>query len=178
MSASANPPEEDHVLFLRAVAGTVPLGPDRYVHLAPPAPRPRPRPRYADEQDSGPVGLHDRLEGGEEPTYLRDSMPRTVLRDLRRGRWVVENEIDLHGLNRDQARAALWEFLAQCQNADERCIRIIHGKGTSSPGQVALLKILVRNWLMQRDDVLAYCPARPHDGGDGALVALLRARRR
>ncbi|HRE18352.1 MAG TPA: DNA mismatch repair protein MutS, partial [Rhodocyclaceae bacterium] len=58
-----------------------------------------------DESLTGPIGLQDRLEGGDEPNYLRPSLAQSVLRDLRRGRWVIQDEIDLHGYNREEARA-------------------------------------------------------------------------
>ena len=32
----------------------------------------------------------------------------------------------------------------------------------------------LRGWLIQRQEVLAFCPARPFDGGDGAVLVLLR----
>ena len=81
-------------------------------------PAPRPLQHLADERAAlheslhGPITLQDRLEGGDEPSYLRSGLARSVLRDLRRGRWVIQEEIDLHGLNRDQARALLAGFLA------------------------------------------------------------------
>ncbi|MFM6978904.1 MAG: Smr/MutS family protein, partial [Methylophilaceae bacterium] len=33
----------------------------------------------------------------------------------------------------------------------------------------------LRNWLIQRDEVLAYAQAKPHDGGSGAVIVLIRA---
>ena len=32
----------------------------------------------------------------------------------------------------------------------------------------------ILRWLVQRDEVLAFCQARPNDGGAGALLVLLR----
>jgi len=56
-----------------------------------------------------------------------------------------------------------------------RCVRIVHGKGLGSPGREPVLKGLVRGWLMQRAEVLAYCQARATEGGAGALVTLLKS---
>ena len=66
---------------------------------------------------------------------------------------------------------ALHDALAQ----GKRCIRVIHGKGHGSPGKVSILKQLSRGWLAQREEILAFCQAGPHDGGGGALLVLLRA---
>jgi len=179
----ATPPsEEDIAAFRAAVADAEPLKFPNRVHLGRPPPPPRPLQHLADQQAvlhealHGPIGLQDRLEGGDEPTYLRSGLAQSVLRDLRRGRWVVQAEIDLHGMNREEARLALAHFLAEARHHDIRCVRIVHGKGLRSPGKQSILRQLVRNWLVQKNEILAYCQARPQDGGEGALIALLRSR--
>lgn len=174
-------PPEDIALFRAAVADTKPLKPlNRAEHKKLP-PLVQARQSLADKNDAlqesprGRIGLQDRLEDEDEPSYLRPGMANRTLRDLRRGRWVTEDEIDLHGLTRDQARYLFSAFIAQALQEDIRCIRIVHGKGLGSPGKQAVLRQLVRGWLMQMDEVLAYCQARPQDGGEGAVVALLRS---
>ena len=97
------------------------------------------------------------------------------MRDLRRGRWVVQDEIDLHGLNRDEARQMLDTFLLDSLYQGKRCLRVVPGKGLRSPQKTSILRQLVRGWLMQRNEVLAYCQAKPQDGGEGALLVLLRS---
>ena len=42
------------------------------------------------------------------------------------------------------------------------------------PNREPVLKGLSQGWLMQRQEILAFCQARPHDGGEGALLILLR----
>ncbi|MFN3885179.1 MAG: Smr/MutS family protein [Rhodocyclaceae bacterium] len=113
------------------------------------------------------------LEGGDEPTYLKPGMSPKLLKDLRRGRWVTQAELDLHGMNREEARHQVALFLAECLARRQRCVRIIHGKGLGSPGRIPILKQLVLGWLAQRKEVLAYCQARSSEGGAGALVVLL-----
>ncbi len=125
------------------------------------------------ESQSTPFSLEDRLDGGDESAFLRSGLPRRVLTDLRRGRWVVQRELDLHSMNRDEARHAVAEFLARSLEHGIRCVRVIHGKGNGSPGRMPVLKHLLRGWLIQRSEILAFCQARPHDGGDGALLILL-----
>ena len=53
-------------------------------------------------------------------------------------------------------------------------LRIIHGKGLRSRNRMPVLKRKLGHWLMVRDEVLAFCEARPTDGGSGAVVVLLR----
>lgn len=86
---------------------------------------------------------------------------------------MIEAGIDLHGLNRHEAREQLSAFLAHSLKAGKRCVRIIHGRGFGSPNRQSVLRILVRNWLAQRKETLAYCQAPSHDGGEGAMWVLL-----
>ena len=69
----------------------------------------------------------------------------------------------------------LVEFLNRCRHRGVRCVRIIHGKGLRSKNREPVLKLKVANWLMQREEVLAFCQARRSDGGGGAVVVLLKA---
>jgi DNA-nicking Smr family endonuclease len=166
--------------FHAAMSGVQPLPPPNLVLHGTRPPPPRPLQHLADERAAlheslhGHIGLQDRLEGGDEPHYLRAGLAQTVLRDLRRGRWVTQDEIDLHGLNRDEARHLLATFLAECLHHGKRCVRVVHGKGLGSPQKLSILRQLVRGWLAQRQEVLAYCQAKPADGGEGALIVLLR----
>jgi DNA-nicking Smr family endonuclease len=90
---------------------------------------------------------------------------------------VVQDALDLHGATRDEARLLLADFLAESLRRGLRCVRVVHGKGLGSPGREPVLKGLVKNWLMQRAEVLAYCQARAAEGGAGALVLLLKSSR-
>lgn len=176
-SATLDPVQAE---FRAAMAGVQPLPSPNLVEHGKRPPPPRPLQHLADEQAAlheslhGYIGLQDRLEGGDEPHYLRTGLAQNVLRDLRRGRLVIQDEIDLHGLNRDEARHLLAGFLAECLHHGKRCVRVVHGKGLGSPQKTSILRQLVRGWLAQRQEVLAYCQAKPPDGGEGALIVLLR----
>lgn len=180
MGGPKQPPPDLH-LFREAVADAVPLRGDNRARIETPRPRPTPRQRQTDERAvlaeslAAGIAVEDRLDVGDEPQYLRPGLDRQLLRDLRRGRWVIEAELDLHGATRDDARLWLAEFIHDCRLHDRRVARIIHGRGLRSPGKVGILRTLVRGWLTQKDEVLAYCQAKPQDGGEGALLVLLRA---
>jgi DNA-nicking Smr family endonuclease len=111
-----------------------------------------------------------------EQTFLRRGLGRDILVKLRRGHWVVQAVIDLHGMTTTEAHDALGDFLLDARNRGVRCVRVIHGKGLTSPNREPVLKGKVRRWLAQWDDVLAYCEAVRHAGGSGAVVVLLRGR--
>ncbi|MCL2656879.1 MAG: Smr/MutS family protein [Betaproteobacteria bacterium] len=182
LDAAPNP-NDPSALFRHAIGPAAVLKTKTRIELTRPAPPPQPLQRKADNEEvlresvETPLSFQDRLDIGDEAVFLRPGLPRRVLTDLRRGRWIVQAELDLHGLTRDKARNSLSQFLSLRLVRGERCVRIIHGKGNGSPGRVGVLKQLSRNWLTQREEILAFCQARPHDGGDGAVLVLLRAPR-
>jgi DNA-nicking Smr family endonuclease len=181
--AAATAATSEEQLLATILHGVVPISNDR-VFIEAPKPHPVPVQHQRDEQSAlsesiySPTPLELVLEGGDELYYLKAGIPRTMLRDLRRGRWVVQEQLDLHGSNRDEARDQLAAAFADWRKRDIRCVRVIHGKGLGSPGKEPVLKKLVAGWLMNYDDVLGYCQARVHDGGAGALLVLMRASRR
>lgn len=163
--------------FRKAVSDVAPLKRRRRAELKRPAAAPVPRQRQRDEAAAlaesmaGPLSADDVLDADEHHSYLRDGVARQTLRKLRRGQLAIQAGIDLHGLTRDQASAAVDEFLQRCLARGQRCVRIVHGKG------LGVLKAKLRKWLPQRDEVLAYCQAPANDGGSGALLVLLRTKR-
>jgi DNA-nicking Smr family endonuclease len=153
--------------------GVTPLPPRGHVELqAPKKPVARPLPN---DKPSAPENDDPGMTPENAPECHRraDQSPR-VLSDLRRGHWPVQAEIDLHGLTRDEALVALRDFLNDCLTRGLRCARVIHGKGHASPNGRAILKPMTRQWLARRPEVLAFCAAPSRDGGEGALLALLR----
>lgn len=172
--------ERERAAFLEAVGDVVPLPPTGRVEPSPPAVPPVARQFERDESRALAESLSDEidverlLETDEALSYRRPGVGPDVPRRLRRGDWVIQRQIDLHGLRVDEARDALAAFLADCLKRDLRCVRIVHGKGLGSVNREPVLKGKVLRWLAQRDEVLAFCQAGPSDGGSGALVALLR----
>ena len=167
-------------LFKAAVKDARPLNTDR-IHHQPPKPKPIPQQFIRDERQALVDSLSDgyfpadELESGEELLYLREGQSPSVLTKLRRGHWVVQANLDLHGMISDEARAMVAEFLAGCKKRGIRCVRIVHGKGLGSRNKEPVLKNKVRHWLMQKDEVIAYAQARANDGGGGAVIVLLKA---
>jgi DNA-nicking Smr family endonuclease len=140
--------------------------------------RPRATSRREDEArvlaDSLAFDAHDLdVESGEELGFRRDGVSESVLRRLRRGEYAVRDELDLHGMTQDEARAALGAFLAEAALHDRRCVRVIHGKGRGSGNRGPVLKSAVNRWLRRHAVVAAFCSARRNDGGTGALYVLL-----
>ena len=174
------PPEPPENIFLAAVKNARPLNID-VPFTEKTYPKPIAKQFIRDEKQALKDSLSDdfypahELESGEELLYLRTGQSPDVLSKLRRGFWVVQAQIDLHGLISDEAREYVAEFLGSCKKRNIRCVRIVHGKGLGSRNREPVLKHKLRNWLMQKDEVIAYAQAKPEDGGSGAVIVLLKA---
>ncbi len=162
-----------------AEAGVQPMAPPDRLVRPPPDIAPVPRQREIDEAAALAESLSDEidisryLDVDESLSYYQPGVGPDVPRKLRRGDWTIVDQLDLHGLRVDQARETLVEFLAECRRRERRCVRIIHGKGLGSANREPVLRDKVPRWLAQRREVLAFCRARPNDGGSGALIVLL-----
>ena len=100
-----------------------------------------------------------------------------ILLKLRAGQYRPEAHLDLHGLNARQAFDALAAFIRRSWHRGMRTLLLIPGRGKNSPDGVALLRERVQTWLSReplKRVVLAFCTARPVDGGPGSLYVLLR----
>jgi DNA-nicking Smr family endonuclease len=172
----------DRCLFHAAVSDVIPLRRKPKVEHERQRPEPIPAQRLRDDRETLRESLSDQvpwdsgLETGEELSYTRNGIGVQTLKRLRRGYWVIQAELDLHGLIVDEARGLLADFLNGCLRRGVRCVRIIHGKGLRSKNREPVLKRKVAGWLMQRDEILAFCQAPRTDGGSGAVVVLLAAR--
>ncbi len=170
-------------LFARTVGRVMALAPKHHSGHKASLQRQRPAPVATQQQlDDAAVmreALSDEfdvetlLHTDETLSFRRPGMGPDVVRKLRRGSWAIQRQLDLHGLRRDDARDALGAFIREANKAGIRCVRVVHGKGLSSPGKVPVLKGRVQSWLIQKQEVLAFVQARPAEGGAGALVVLL-----
>lgn len=151
----------------------------RAEHDRPPHP-PLPKKRWEDDAQVLVASVSDEFEidtllhTDAELSFRRPGVGPDVLRKLRRGDWVIQDEIDLHGCRTDEARELLAVFLREAVRRGLRCVRVVHGKGLGSKDRQPVLKGKTRVWLAQRDEVIAFCQARPAEGGSGALVVLLK----
>lgn len=171
--------DEDPAALFRAAIGEVkPLR-----NVAEPGvakPRPKPRARMAERDEELAQGEFARLlrdstplEAGDTASYRRENLPPRMFQRLKRGQYSVQDELDLHGATAAQAESLLRQFLAEAQDHEFGCVRIIHGKGLQGDGGAPVLKNLVDRMLRLRSDVLAFHSAPPGQGGTGAVLVLL-----
>ncbi|WP_321913913.1 MULTISPECIES: Smr/MutS family protein [unclassified Paraburkholderia] len=170
----------DSDLFRREIGQIAPLKQPARAQPRREAPVPLPLQTRLDEQ----AVLHEAISDEFDPEalldtddslyYHRPGVTEEVVKKLRRGTWIVQAQLDLHGMRREEAREALQNFIREAGKRGLRCVRVIHGKGLGSVGKEPVLKGKVRAWLVQKEEVIAFCQARPHDGGAGAVLVLLQ----
>ena len=124
------------------------------------------------------VGLSDNYDGASaddwgDREYVAVGCGVDLARNLARGLWPVKAQLDLHGLRTEEARRTLVDFILEAHEHGIRCVRIVHGKGINSGEDGPVLKGLVRRWLRQMREVLAFTQAPTEEGGSGALRVLL-----
>jgi DNA-nicking Smr family endonuclease len=167
-------------LFRNSIGEVAPLPNHNRVVAEVPRPSPQARQRLADEQAALRESLSDEfdvaslLETDAALSFTRSGIGPDVVRKLRKGHWTIQDQLDLHGLRRDDAREQVAEFLRRATRRGLRCVRIIHGKGLGSVNKEPVLKNMVHKWLVQKDEVLVFCQAKAADGGSGAVVVLLK----
>lgn len=183
------PGEQEETAFFRAMSGVVPIDREksrgREVHpaTAPPAAAPK---KDDNSEEKALSALRDLVDGRVDFTlefsdeyvqgFVSDLDPK-IYRQLRAGRFSPEAHLDLHGHNTEQAMFSLLHFVREHYLAGKRCLLVIPGRGSNSPGGVAVLKEELQTWLTHdplKRVVLAFATALPRHGGTGALYVLLR----
>ncbi|MDO4694514.1 MAG: Smr/MutS family protein [Eikenella sp.] len=166
----------EEVDFAAAVGAVVPLKSSNRAVLprdTSPIRRRAPEEEALEEADYFYVGDQSR----DEPprVFGKNGRGGDDIRRLLGGYWPVVAKLDLHGYRQESAQQVLNEFVAYVQKRGV-CAEIVHGSGLGSRGFTPVLKTLVRRWLMEHPEVLAY--AEPHRHNDGAVRILLRKSRR
>ena len=172
---------KDDIQLFRQTIGEVETIEYDGVDLSTPKPAPIPYQTNIGEQKAfiqmvdAPSDIPD-IGIGDELYFKRSGVQERILRKLRRGQFPIESELDLHGMTVSVAKKELDDFLSHCQSTNRRCIRIIHGKGYGSTNKIPVLKNNLNRWLQRYDSILAFCSTPSHDGGTGAVYALIKKR--
>ncbi len=174
--------KQDNPSFAELLDNVKPLNHDHQNQAAHDSPKPSPTPKETikDEkrvmQESLEVSLElEDLQPGDSLSFCRAGIQKNVFRKLKKGQYSISAELDLHGHTRFEAQEELARFISFAREENHRCIRIIHGKGYGSNNKGPIIKPLVNKWLRQRNEILAFCSARPCDGGTGAVYVLLKS---
>ncbi len=181
------PEPDDKELFFHAMKGVTPMSSDCVI------PEPvDPKDLLASIQESlrrqdrevvealcGLVKGTDRFDITCTGEYLEGHaipVDPATMKKLKDGELTIESHLDLHGYTKQAAEAALVSFILGAHALGQRVVLVIHGRGLKSSQGPVLKEHLVR-WLTTGSLshlILAFCSARPCDGGTGALYVLLK----
>lgn len=124
-----------------------------------------------------PTRSKSTLEEDASPWVLRaNGIAPDVLKKLSCGQIPINHSIDLHGMTRDQALAALEQTMQSSLQASDRVLCVIHGRGLHSPDGQPVLKNGIYQWLKRgpmSGYILAVTPT-PNTAGGSCLVLLRR----
>lgn len=177
---------DDDFLFKKAMSGVAPLA-GELQGKAPLRPAQRKPPRFLEQEELESYTKLVNLVAGDGPFELSSSDEYTdgavlgispeVLKKLREGYFSYQDHLDLHGLNRQEARCEVTAFIMDSFALKRRCVLIIPGRGLNSKDKEPVLKNNLVAWLTRaplKRVVLAFASARSYDGGWGAFYVLLR----
>ncbi|MDR2339053.1 MAG: Smr/MutS family protein [Deltaproteobacteria bacterium] len=180
------PPISETDAFLTAMDGVIPLkGPAKRVPCGPPKAGSHPVPAVNEDKEVL-QHLRDLVRGNADfdlsfsDEFIEGhvkGLPEKLIRSLKAGSLPLEDRLDLHGHSLEEARKALSKFISGSSLLGKKTVLVIHGRGLRSPDKNPVLKSNLENLLLKthiKKYILAFCSAKPCDGGTGASYVLLR----
>lgn len=159
------------------MAGVVPLKTRPTTESRPPRkPVPGHRPSSVPHESGTPVSTPDgsaHATSADGSSHRKNGIQNRTMQKLKRGRFRIEAQLDLHNMTVETARSVLLDFIAARQAESMAAVRIIHGKGLRSENGPRL-KQMTRQLLRDHPLVRAYTSCKPSDGGGGAVDVLLK----
>jgi len=169
--------DDEQQLFRDAMQGVKPLDSNKHRNRASLKTRPAAIRKRAPQTTST---IRDTLSDDFIPPcddhleFMRPGVQKAYMKLIRNGKVAIEDDIDLHGYQRDDARKTLLGFLEHAQSQGYKLVRVVHGKGYNSSDNKPVLKAMVNKWLQSIPEVLAFVSTTPRDGGIGAVYVLLK----
>jgi DNA-nicking Smr family endonuclease len=120
------------------------------------------------EKAGPPNGVYDKDREAHDATRSALAEKRRRLRAKK-----PDGIIDIHGMTRDEASAALEDFFGISQREGCEKLLVIHGKGNHSKGE-AVLKSFTREFIERCSFAGESGSAEASDGGSGATWVLLK----
>ncbi|MDO6705145.1 endonuclease SmrB [Photobacterium sp. 1_MG-2023] len=163
--------ENDFALFQEAVKGIKQLSNDTIITTR--RQRPKADQRNVSTKDSQNHEFYfsdefePHLSEHGPMQYARSDVSKYEVKKLRRGVYVPDIYLDMHGMTQQEAKRELAAMIAACIKDGVSCACVMHGIGKHILKQKAPL------WLAQHPDVMAFHQAPLEFGGAGALLVLI-----
>lgn len=182
------PPQErcDEFLLEEAYANVKPLAANDRQRVSPPPPK-QGTGKHFDEDMEALAHLEGLVDGNlhfdpfpysdEYVEWAADDATPDIKKRLASGEFPLENDFDLHGMTRREAREAIETYLTKCMRLSQSCVLVVHGRGNRSPDGIGVLRRALHFWLRKgalSKQILAFTTALAIDGGSGATYILLR----
>lgn len=172
--------DDDRLLFMQAMAGVQPIKDKNLADKHKPTTKPdattlakRAAAQGSDEQESHQLSdmqaLLNPVAGDAYLSFKNPTIQTKVFNELKQGKIRWHDAVDLHGSTIEEAREAVSQLISNARKNNEPSVKIVHGKGVDS-----ILKTCVNGWLRQIPEVLAFCSAPADQGGNGAVLVLLK----
>lgn len=183
LNTQAQAQNDDTTLFMQAMSGVKPLKYEESISHR----------KKTDPKDPNALFRRAAAEGGEELlgatlsdmqallnpvageaylSYKNPTLQNKIFEQLRQGKMRWYDAVDLHGSSIEDARHAVQLLIHQAMTNGETVVKIVHGKGSD-----AIIKTCVNGWLRQIPDVMAFVSAPASDGGNGAVLVLLKRKK-
>ena len=162
--------DQDVSLFREAITGARQIKQDT-IRLQSPAIKQKAQIREIREAQLAQHYFSDEYEpllSQEGPVrYVRSDVSAYEAKKLRRGDYIPDMMLDLHGLTQQQAKLELGALIEACRRQHIRCACVMHGHGKN------ILKQKIPLWLAQHPDIMAFHQAPKLWGGDAAILVLI-----
>jgi DNA-nicking Smr family endonuclease len=106
--------------------------------------------------------------------YKAEGIQQGVLDKLRQGRYAPQASLNLLKRPIETCRQELFRFIIQAEKDSLRSLLIVHGRGREDESHSNIVCSYVAKWLMQFEQVQAFCRALPHEGGEEVCYVALR----
>ncbi|MDO5652153.1 MAG: Smr/MutS family protein [Moraxella sp.] len=174
--------DEDKVLFMQAMAGVAPIKQNTHHNTSQKA-KDDPTALFRRANAEGVIdenshslsdmqALLNPVASEAMLSYKHPTLQNKVFEQLKQGKLRWYDAVDLHGSSIEDARLAVTKIISNASKNGETVIKIVHGKGND-----AIIKTCVNGWLRQIDEVMAFASAPAKDGGNGAVLVLLKKNR-
>ncbi len=170
----SNTTDEDETGIMHSLDGVKCLKNDK-VDLYPQLPRNK-KPKIQSASNEAQVfqKISYNIPLATRESWFHHGIQKKLQRKIKAGQLRIDALLDLHGHRQYESIQELESFLQYAIKSHSRMLLIIHGKGFNSQSK-AVLRPLVQHWLSEQNNILAYCPAQPKDGGSGASYVYLKS---
>jgi len=124
-------------------------------------------PSWYEWVEKAPLSEEEKLRLSERET--REYFTINQVRSMK-----IQDELDLHGVDKHTAKKMIHSFLSASKEADLLKINIIFGKGIHSSSGFSILEEVVKQEISKSTIIREFYTPKAKDGGSGAVTIILK----